>query len=296
MSKLLQELPTDEKKTVAEYLKLYNDCNREVAILCNHKRTVGAAHESQMEKLEDRIKGLRYQKWRTKMMILDVDPKLKKKKEAKEPGYFDLDEDLDETWVLEHQAFLVEQERTKITKKFEKENEKREAEGEKPLPEKELKDRLKVATELEAKFKKENKTKKVEAEGKGPTVAKFEAQVKKLEERIETFKLQAQDREGNKEVALGTSKIVSHLLSLAQPCLIGTRTNFNRTTSILASRSSSAPSSRCPSRSSSPRRCATSSSGPSSRLETTTLGSFESSQGLDFIHPTHHHQGWCGIL
>lgn len=282
MSKLLQELPTDRKKTVAEYLKLYNDCNREVAILCNHKRTVGAAHESQMEKLEDRIKGLRYQKWRTKMMMLDVDPKLKKKKEAKEPGYFDLDEDLDETWVHEHQAFLVEQERTKITKKFEKENEKREAEGEKPLPEKELKDRLKVANELEAKFKKENKSKKVEAEGKGPTVAKFEAAVKKLEERIETFKLQAQDREGNKEVALGTSKIVSHLHVPYTSCV---DTNFNRTTSILVSRSSSAPSSRCQSRSSSPRRCATSSSGPSSRLETTTLGSFEFSQGLDFIYP-----------
>jgi DNA topoisomerase-1 len=58
-------------------------------------------------------------------------------------------------------------------------------------------------------LKKENKTKKVEAEGKGPTVEKYEAAIKKLDERIATMLLQAEDREGNKEVALGTSKIVS---------------------------------------------------------------------------------------
>lgn len=209
MSKLLQELPLDKISAAdAEKLKLYNDCNREVAILCNHKRTVGAAHESQMEKLGDRIKGLKYQKWRTKMMMIDVDPKIKKKKGAE---FFELDDDLDETWIHEHQAFLVEEEKKKIMKKFEKENEKRVADKEKPLPEKELKERLKVANELEAKYKKENKTKKVEAEGKGPTIEKLEASVKKFDQRIQTLQLQSADREGNKEVALGTSKIVCTL-------------------------------------------------------------------------------------
>lgn len=206
MSKLLQELPLDKALTVAEKIKLYNDCNREVAILCNHKRTVGAAHETQMEKLGDRIKGLRYQKWRTKMMMLDVDPKLKKKKGAE---YFNMDEDIDEAWILEHHKFLVETERTKITKKFQKDNEKRASDGEAALPEKELKERLKVATELEAKLKKEHKTHKVEAEGKSPSVEKLEVAVKKLDDRIRTLELQSADREGNKEVALGTSKIVS---------------------------------------------------------------------------------------
>ncbi|KAK0729068.1 hypothetical protein B0T21DRAFT_206242 [Apiosordaria backusii] len=203
MSTLLQSLPV-ENITMAEKIKLYNDCNREVAVLCNHKRTVGAAHEAQMEKLGDRIKGLKYQKWRTKMMMLDLDPKLKKKKGAE---YFALDEDITQEWLLEHQKFLVEEQTTKITKKFEKDNEKRAADGEPPLPEKELKERLKVATELEAKYKKENKTKKVEAEGKGPTVEKLEAAVSKFDDRIKTLELQCADREGNKEVALGTSKI-----------------------------------------------------------------------------------------
>jgi len=139
-------------------------------------------------------------------MILDVDPKQKKKKGAE---WFELDSELDEAWILEHQAFLVQEQRTKIEKKFQKDNEKLVAEGEKEMKAKELTERLEVADELEKKFKKENKTKKVEAEGKGPTVEKFEANIKKLDERIATMRLQAEDREGNKEVALGTSKIVS---------------------------------------------------------------------------------------
>ncbi|KAI1264121.1 eukaryotic DNA topoisomerase I [Xylariaceae sp. FL1019] len=203
MSNLLREIP-NEKKTVAEVMKLYNDCNREVAILCNHKRTVGASHEAQMEKLGDRIKGLKYQMWRNKHMILDVDPKMKKKKGA---DFFELDPELDEAWILEHQNFLVEEQRTKIEKKFEKDNQKRQENGEKIMPDKELKERLTAADDLAKKFKKENKSKKVEAEGKGPTVEKIEGNIKKIEDRIRTLELQAADRDGNKEVALGTSKI-----------------------------------------------------------------------------------------
>ncbi|KAF5527977.1 DNA topoisomerase 1 [Colletotrichum aenigma] len=203
MSTLLKKLKV-ENLTIPEKVKLYNDCNREVAILCNHKRTVGAAHEAQMEKLGDRIKGLRYQQWRTKLMMLDVEPKTKKKKGA---DFFARPEELDDEWVLEHQKFLVEEQRTKITKKFQKDNEKRAADGEKPFPEKELKERLKAADELAAKFKKENKSKKVEAEGRSPTVEKLDEQVKKIDERIKALELQAADRDGNKEVALSTSKI-----------------------------------------------------------------------------------------
>jgi DNA topoisomerase-1 len=141
-------------------------------------------------------------------MILDVDPKQKKKKGAE---FFELDEELDEAWILEHQSYLVEEQRTKIKKKFQKENEKLVADGQKEMKAKELEQRLEAADELEKKFKKENKSKKVEAEGKGPSVEKYEAAIKKLDERIATMLLQAEDREGNKEVALGTSKIVSSL-------------------------------------------------------------------------------------
>lgn len=141
-------------------------------------------------------------------MILDVDPKQKKKHKGG-PQWFELDEELDEAWILEHQAFLVQEMLTKIEKKFHKENEKLAADGQKEMKTKELSERLEAAHELEKKFKKENKTKKVEAEGKGPSVEKYETAITKIDERIATMVLQAEDREGNKEVALGTSKIVS---------------------------------------------------------------------------------------
>lgn len=141
------------------------------------------------------------------MMMLDLEPSLKKKKGAK---FFELDEDLDQEWIKEHQAYLIEEQKQKITKKFEKENEKLAADGEKEMKPKELEERLSVLKDMQKKFAKENKTGKVEVEGKGQTVEKLEANVTKLEQRIEVMSLQAEDKENNKEVALGTSKIVSN--------------------------------------------------------------------------------------
>lgn len=140
------------------------------------------------------------------MMMIDVDPKIKKKKGAE---FFERPEDLDTEWVKQHQDAEVEEMRQKITKKFEKENEKLAAENQKEMKPKELNERLEKADELAAKYKKENKTGKVEAEGKGPSVEKLEGNVDKLNQRIENMKIQMEDKEGNKEVALGTSKIVS---------------------------------------------------------------------------------------
>ncbi|KAL2823161.1 hypothetical protein BDW59DRAFT_149020 [Aspergillus cavernicola] len=202
MSTLLRDMTATG--TNAEKVKAYNDANRKVAILCNHKRTVGATHANAMEKMSERIKGQRYQKWRLKQMMLDLDATLKKKKGAK---FFELDEDIDNEWIKEHQAFLVEEQRQKIKKKFEKDNEKLAADGEKEMKASELESRLETVKDMEKKFNKENKTGKVEAEGRGPSVEKLEGAVTKLQQRVENMEVQAQDKEDNKEVALGTSKI-----------------------------------------------------------------------------------------
>ncbi|KAL2041401.1 hypothetical protein N7G274_005783 [Stereocaulon virgatum] len=190
--------------SIAEKVVDYNEANRRVAILCNHKRTVAAAHETQMEKLGDRIKGLKYQKWRVKQMMLDIDPAIKKKNGAE---YFELDDDLDQEWIFEHQNYLVEEQRQKIQKKFNKENEKLVAEGGEEMKHKELEGRMEAADDLAKKFKKENKLGKVVAEGKGPTIERCKASLEKLDQRIQTMLFQAKDKENNKEVALGTSKI-----------------------------------------------------------------------------------------
>lgn len=141
--------------------------------------------------------------------MLDLEPSLKKKKGA---SFFEIDEDLDMEWVKEHQAFLIEEQTQKIKKKFEKDNEKRVSEGEKEMKVSELNERLEVVKDMEKRFNKENKTGKVEAEGRGPTVEKIEANIAKLDQRVDTMSIQAQDKEENKEVALGTSKIVSCLV------------------------------------------------------------------------------------
>ena len=206
MSILLRDM--ESHGTIPEKVKDYNAANRKVAILCNHKRTVAAGHESQMEKMENKIKGLKYQKWRVKQMMIEVDPKIKKKKGAE---YFELEDDLDEDWIQEHQDHLVQEQRTKVEKKFAKDNEKLVAEGEKEMKPKELEARLEVVDELAKKFRRENKTGKIEAEGKGASIEKFEGNIEKLDQRIQTMLVQAEDKEGNKEVALGTSKIVSPL-------------------------------------------------------------------------------------
>lgn len=258
MSQLLKDLKSTG--TIPEKVKDYNDANRKVAILCNHKRTVGAGHAGQMEKLEDRINGLRYQQWRIKQMMVDVDPKIKRKKGAE---YFELPEDITQEWVEKHQAAQVDEQRQKIEKKFEKENEKLVADGNKKMKEEELNKRMEVAEDLEKKYRQENKKGKVEAEGKGPSVEKYEGQVEKLDQRIETMKVQAEDKDSNKEVALGTSKIVSLLAQTLRrnDCKLFAN-DLNRTTSILDSRSSSRRSLMSRSSASSRRRCGRSLTGP----------------------------------
>jgi hypothetical protein len=193
------------------------------------------------------------------MMMIDVDPKIKKKKGAE---YFERPEDLDMEWVKQHQEAEIEEMRQKITKKFEKDNEKLKADGEKEMKPKELEERMEKVNELAAKYKKENKTGKVEAEGKGPTVEKLEANIDKINQRIENMKIQMEDKEGNKEVALGTSKIVSHFTSVSHVLWL----IASRITSTLVLLWSSPRSSTYPSKSSSPRHSARSSTGPSSQL------------------------------
>lgn len=265
MSNLLKDLKSTG--SIPEKVKDYNDANRRVAILCNHKRTVAAGHQGQMEKLDEKINGLRYQQWRIKHMILAIEPKLKKKRGDE---FFQLPKDLTPEWVEKHIEDLVQEQRTKIEKKFQKENDKLHEEGQKEMKAKELDERLQVTRELDKKLKTEAKKGKVEAEGKSPTVEKFDEQINKLDQRIETMKVQSEDKENNKEVALGTSKIVSGYIS----CTLESNTDSCcRTILIPALRLSSRRNLTCPLRDFSPRRCVKSLIGPSNPW--TRTGNFE---------------------
>ncbi|EGX49576.1 hypothetical protein AOL_s00078g65 [Orbilia oligospora ATCC 24927] len=190
--------------TIAEKHAAYNEANKKVAILCNHQRTKSKMHDSQMEKKMYEIKALMYQKWRFKQMILNLEPKLKKKK----PEYFKLDAEIDDQdWIKEHQEWLIEEEKKKIERKFAKDNEKLVANGEKEMKASELKSRLGALDDMKKEFAKENKSGKVEAAGKSPSVEKFEEQITKLDDKIQVKTSMMKDKENTSEVSLGTSKI-----------------------------------------------------------------------------------------
>ena len=53
MANLLKDMKSEG--TIPERVKDYNDANRTVAILCNHKRTVAAGHAGSIEKMQDKV-------------------------------------------------------------------------------------------------------------------------------------------------------------------------------------------------------------------------------------------------
>lgn len=133
--------------------------------------------------------------------LFAIDSKFKKKK-----LYAEDESDLDDDAIAEHEEQWKAREVEKTEKKFQKDNEKLVEQGERPQPESALKDKIK---EIESEFKrlkKERGTSKHDLKREKPT-EKIEEAIQKLDEKIKVFKLQMEDREAGKEVALGTSKI-----------------------------------------------------------------------------------------
>jgi len=188
--------------SVIDKFAAYTEANRQVAILCNHKRTIPKTHETAIGKLEEQVKALKYQKMRIRKQMIALEPKLRKRK----PELLDYESDIDDKWIEVHQKDLVEKQREQIRKKFEKENEKRTKEGQDKLGEEELQDRLAVADTMARQFAKENKSGAVEPTP-SQTIEKCEKALEKLDEKIYTVRSTREMRDLNKETALGTSKM-----------------------------------------------------------------------------------------
>ncbi|GAA5931368.1 hypothetical protein JCM3775_005006 [Rhodotorula graminis] len=191
---------TPKDASVADKLLAYNRANRLVAVLCNHQRSVSKGHTAAMEKLIDKIRALKYQRMKLRKQLFAVADKPKKYKEP----YGDDESDLDDDWIKEHEVALVVAEREKIRKKFERDNTKREADGEKKLAQKELDERLKAADELEKSIKRERKQGYKESK---LSEDRLVAALVKIDDRIQVAKTAATDRDEGKEISLGTSKI-----------------------------------------------------------------------------------------
>jgi DNA topoisomerase-1 len=192
---------TNPNDSLADKLLSYNRANREVAILCNHQRSASKTHDQMIGKIEDRVRALKYQRMKLRKQLFALDATMKKQSE-----YADMESDLDDEWILEHEDHLVEKEREKITNRFNRNNEKLAAEKQPLVPESELKEKLKAADELEIRLKKERKLEKIEPKP-SMTVDKLIANIRKVDDRIYATKNQITDKEENKEIALGTSKL-----------------------------------------------------------------------------------------
>ncbi|EEB05534.2 DNA topoisomerase I [Schizosaccharomyces japonicus yFS275] len=200
MARELEKLPPN--LSLADKILFYNRANRTVAILCNHQRSVTKNHDIQMGRLEERLRGLKYQRLRLCRMLLNNDETLAKKR----PELLKVDEELTPEWIKKHHEDLYELEKVKISKKFARENEKLVSEDPSSvMPDSELEERLKAADELKAKLDEELRTGAVEA-GRSSN-EQLEKRLIKMDERIKVMSNSIIDKDENKTTALGTSKI-----------------------------------------------------------------------------------------
>lgn len=188
--------------TAAAKVFRYNAANRTVAILCNHQRTVPKAHLLSVEKIQDRIKEMQWQKLRLKRMILALDATEKKRV----PEYFaeidDMPKEEARMIVLAH----MEKQKQLLLRKFGNDNEKLKLDDKEPLGDEELAKRLAAHHNTKEQYDREIETGVVEP-ARAATVEKLRAQIERLETRINTTSLQLKDKEDNSEVSLGTSKL-----------------------------------------------------------------------------------------
>ncbi|SGZ38518.1 related to DNA topoisomerase 1 [Hanseniaspora guilliermondii] len=191
--------------TVQEKLLKYNAANREVAILCNHQKTVSKNHESSIQKANDKIQELIWQRIRLKKCLLQINPQLKKKEKAL---FFEID-DFKKEKELEVVENIYEKEVIKYNRKFKNENEKRKENSEELLADEKLQEWLNTAKEYRDVLIKEVESGNLSEEfiKKCGSEEKIRNNIKKFDQRIQVAFIQLKDREDNSQVSLGTSKI-----------------------------------------------------------------------------------------
>ena len=190
-SKTLQdELSKHESRTswpslsAAEKVLEYNAANREVAILCNHQRSVSKAQETQLENIGAKLQVLKKQKKQLKAMLKRINagetdglPTRKSFESMKE----DVDKALAKAKRMKEKA-VTNEEKIAATEADEKA--------------KELRRSL-----ADAKFQKAHLWEKV------PSADQVAKKIQNWTKKIEKMEMDLKHKDDNKEVSLGTSKI-----------------------------------------------------------------------------------------
>lgn len=194
------------EQPIQEKILQYNAANREVAILCNHQKSIGKNHESSVQKANNKIEELIWQKIRFKRALLQVNPKLKKLDE----NYFKEISDLTKEKELEIISRITERDLLKFKRKFINDNEKKKEKEEDLLPDSQLDEWVEKVNNQQSLYIAE-----VDNDGKltdeflekNNNEEKLKDKIVKLEQRIINANLQLKDKEDNSQVSLGTSKI-----------------------------------------------------------------------------------------
>jgi DNA topoisomerase-1 len=193
-SKTLQDelMKTEETKgwarlSAAEKVVEYNNANREVAILCNHQKTVSKAQEATLDTLGEKLKTLKKQKKELKKILATLIDGKKK--------------EIDKIPLKKNIA--VEQE--KVTKALEKA--------------KRMKEKAKTTEEKIAATEQDEKAKQMRKDladtkfqeqhlwEKAPSKDQVTKKLTSWGEKIKKMELNIKHKDDNKEVALGTSKL-----------------------------------------------------------------------------------------
>ncbi|KAJ2851740.1 DNA topoisomerase 1 [Coemansia brasiliensis] len=193
---------TPKGGTEAEKLLAYNRANRDVAVLCNHQRSVPKSFQNQMSRIEDKLFGVRYQRKLLKDYLLEVAPDLKKK----HPEVLVKDIGIGAKEIKEYLLSVCELDREKVTKKFARDNEKLKEAKEPELPQSTLDEQLKAIDDREKSIKDGTYEPELPV-AKNATTDKILEKIEKLTQRINSIEVDKIDKDENKATALSTSKV-----------------------------------------------------------------------------------------
>jgi DNA topoisomerase I len=184
---LEQELPKAEdmdELSVQDKVLLYNAANRQVAILCNHQRTVSKAAETMFENLNEKLSTLRSQH----QELIHWLELLKKGKEDKIPLTDDTKEKTEKLQAVLQKGIQAKETATSNDDRIQAAKEVEEA-------------RAALKEDQRERFTAKHFFKQT------PSEASLDNRIKKWSDDIRKLEVDIRNRDENKEVALGTSKI-----------------------------------------------------------------------------------------
>jgi len=174
------------RMTAAEKVVEYNNANREVAILCNHQRSVSKAQETQLTNIEGKLTQLKKQKSVLKKMLTylnkgkDTD-KIPLKKQDEKKLADEAAKDVEKAKMMKNKA-KTNEEKIKATEADEKAKQRKRDVG-------------------AIKFKQAHLWDKV------PTKEQVAKKIQNWSAKIAKMEMDLKHKDDNKEVSLGTSKI-----------------------------------------------------------------------------------------